>query len=669
MSGGSTGGVVRFSPTADDLDGADVTVVLDTTWMPPASTSAGRPGAPAPVAIAVRDVAERILAERDLLAETSAHLDRWAVASGVVDRLTIRDTSFWYYVRLRHWMWLQERILWASIADDIVRTHRPAEIVCSAGTDRALVDVLRLVCACRGVELRDETEPEPEPASAAEPAPHSPPGRRGDARRRDRRSRLRRIVASMIPPPLRARLRRRRADPRTARDQVIADRMACVEAMVAGLEAEPHGRLLVVHEHAMQRVDTSDGPRQMNPFLDPVVDRLRGTRLDPIVLDIRARLSDDAAWERCGAGRDPRSLPSDALAIGLPRTPSVGVVPQPDPAMTAWRDGLRVPVEVAGVDLGPLLAAEVAESASRWMPGMSRVIERIERFLRRIRPAAILLADEYHRQDWLAAAHTFGIPVAAIQHGMIYGRHNGYIHASRPATLRLTQRTYVFGRWERDLLRTASVYRDDEVMVGGSPRLDLIAPEPDVRARVRSDLGVADSDRLVVISGTWGALYRRFHYPIALARLVDRPLPRVHLVVKLHPGEPDDGPYRRTIEAVAAAGGFDPPPLTTVRSTDLYRLLAAADAHLGIHSTVLTEAVAVRTPNLIADGLAAADLLDYVASGVARSIRDGGALLEALEAGAKGALLEADARAFSEAHFEPGSATERIAADLLAWVS
>jgi hypothetical protein len=173
---------------------------------------------------------------------------------------------------------------------------------------------------------------------------------------------------------------------------------------------------------------------------------------------------------------------------------------------------------------------------------------------------------------------------------------------------------------------------------------------------------------MVVVSGTWGPIYRRFHYPITLAALVDRPLPDVHIVVKLHPGEPDDGPYRQVVEAAAAAGGFRPPPVTIVRSIDLYRLLAAADAHLGVNSTVLTEAVVVGTPNLLCDTLAAADLLGYVPAGVARVVHDGGDLLAALDEGSTQPADEAARRRFLDAHFEPGNASERIAGDLLAWL-
>jgi hypothetical protein len=673
---------LRFATSPQDHGGADLVVVLDTTWTPPPATPEGG----GPVLVALRDVAERVLASHDLIVETAVRLDQWAATSGVIERLTIRDTSFWFYVRLRHWSWLEERILWAGIADALIREHRPGRVICAPDADAPLVDVLRLLAVRHGFELDVELPPPPEPAAttaaAARPAavatrrPKRPGSRVPLIRSLGRRVRN----AVFGPPP---------PSPKALRQLELAARVARVRELVDALAAEPESRLLVVHEHARQRVDTPAGPRSMNPYLDPIVDRLRGTTLEPIVLDIRARAGTDADWERIGSGGEPRLMPADALAVAVPapprERPSSGPTgapspasPRPsaaepaptiDPALAAWRDGLACPVEAFGIDLGPLLAAEVVATASRFLPGMTASIERIQRFLERIRPAGVVLADEYHRQDWMAAARSAGIPVAAVQHGMIYPRHNGYIHAARPATLRLPQRTFVFGRWERDLLRTASVYRDDEVVVGGSPRLDLVRPEARDAAHLRRELGVAEGERLVVVSGTWGGIYRRFHYPIALAALVDRPLPGVHVVVKLHPGEPDEGPYRRIIEGAASARGFAPPRITTVQSIDLYRLLAAADAHLGIHSTVLTEAVVTRTPNLLADGLAGADLLGYVAAGVAVPIRHGGDLLAALEGSPSEVLRERDAAAFTAAHFEPGVASERIAADLMAWLA
>jgi hypothetical protein len=119
---------------------------------------------------------------------------------------------------------------------------------------------------------------------------------------------------------------------------------------------------------------------------------------------------------------------------------------------------------------------------------------------------------------------------------------------------------------------------------------------------------------------------------------------------------------------VAAARGFEAPPITVVRTVDLYRLLAAADAHLGISSTVLTEAVATRTPNLLADTFAGADLLGYLPARVALPVRTGADVLAALDATAAGAITEAAQRAFLDDHFEPGDASGRIASELLDWL-
>ena len=100
---------------------------------------------------------------------------------------------------------------------------------------------------------------------------------------------------------------------------------------------------------------------------------------------------------------------------------------------------------------------------------------------------------------------------------------------------------------------------------------------------------------------------------------------------------------------------------------DLYRLLRAADAHIGVQSTVLTEAVVTGTTNLLAATLAASDLLGYVEAGVAIPVRDGGDLLAALDAGPAAAAGPAARQAFLDDHFRPGSASQRIADDLLAW--
>lgn len=630
-------------------------VVTDTTATLPPDGPPGR--------ILVRDVAERILAERDLFAEAADLLDTWATGSGIAERMAVEGTSYWYYVRLGQWMWLVERLLDAAIIDALLRDVRPAGIEVDARVASGLVIAARAAATRNGLDFHasdaDDDIPiadadasdEPAATAAAPDAPvaAAPPPRS--------------FAARVVGRVARA-IGQRPVDEKARRRAVVADRLE-------RLSARP-GALLVVLAHARQRVETAGGARLVNPYLGPVADALRDTRLDPIGIETATRIQDDA-WDRIEA--DDRLLPGDAMRIAIQAEHRAMGTPPPEPgpadeAESTLRDvaSITTALSAGGVDLGPELVARILEQARRILPGKIRAYRQIRSLIRSVRPSGVLIADEYHRQEWLAAATSEGVPSAAVQHGLIYRWHNGYIHRDRPASLRLPDRTYVFGDWERRLLTTSSVYLEEEVKVGGSPRLDLVRREPADRDAIRTQLGVAADDRLLVLSATWGPLYRAYLYPIALARLFDRPLPGVHLVVKLHPSEHDEGPYRAVVEGVARAGGFAPPPITVVQDIDLYGLLAAADAHLGIHSTVLTEAVVTGTPNLIADHARNADLLGYVEAGVATPVRDGADVLRALDAPRDPAAAAAARQRFLDDHFEPGSASDRIAADLLAWL-
>lgn len=634
---------LRFQASATTEQPADTTtVVLDTTWTKPAGDRSGSD------LIGVREVAASILARRDLIAETFDRLDDWAEASRVVADLTIEGTSIWYGDRLQHWLWLLDACLWLAIVDELLAEHPGVRVIqCAPDSDVDLVEAARSIAQRDGLVFLDESAVRP----ASEPG--APTVAEATAR-----------TLPIAPSPARSLLGRLRA---RIRPSEPVRRRRAMSKRLHRLARERQPRLLAVLAHARQTVETPAGPRSMNAYLGPVIDRLRGTRLDPVEVDIRMDVADDAAWLQLGAAQSTRLLSRDVVAS----MPSVVGRADAQAAADAIAERLgagTTPLVVSGVDVGPALTARVAMRTRRTAFLAIHDIPRIRALLRHLRPAGILLADEYHRQDWMAAAAAEGVPTVALQHGVIYRWHNGYIHRTRPDELRLPDRTYVFGAWERALLTETSVYRPDEVVVGGSPRLDLVEVDAQARSSVRTALGVAPGDRLVVLSGTWGRFYRRFLYPIALAGLFAGPIPRLHLVVKLHPAERDDGPYRTVIENVARANGFASPPITSVQAIDLYRLLAAADRHLGIHSTLLTEAVVTGTPNLLASGLAASDLLGYVQAGVATPVTNAQQLAEALDLASEDAMRAEDRAAFMRDHFEPGAAGQRIADDLLSWL-
>ena len=618
-----------FCASAQDLPTEHIReqryVVTDESWTAPAGSDV----------LALRDLIVRAPVGRDLLAESMNRLDAWAEGTGVIEASTVDGLSAWYHRRLHLWRWLHERLAWLAILDLLLADASVDTIVVPAD-DTALAQMARLATVSRELEIRIE------PATTANRASTGPvPERRPDTDRRPI-ARLRRL-----PTRVHSAIRRARIDRRLAR-----------------LAAEPRRLLVLVSPGDRQLISTPDGPRHRNPFLDPVIDALAGSALDPIVLELGATTDGDD-WTRLSAPAAARTLPGELLATRFSRPGDIDARARVE-AAAARVKAISAPLLVGRVDLGPSVKDELIERL--------RDLPRMRRLLQRLHPAGILLVNEYGRPEWLVAADAEGIPSTAIQHGIIHRYHVGYLYPERPPQLLLPDATYVFGGYEARLLTGTSVYLPDEVVVAGSPRLDLVADtepgavgRPATREAVRRELGVADGNRLVVVSTTAAAVLTRFGVIPALGRLFDHPLPGVHLVIKLHPAETDGTRYERLIEGIAAARGRPAPPFTVVKAIDLYRLLAAADAHLGSYSTVLTEATVLGTPNLLAAADAGGDLLDYVAAGVARPVSDGADLLLALdEAGDPEGSDAATARAaFVLEHFRPGPAAPRIAADLV----
>jgi len=448
-----------------------------------------------------------------------------------------------------------------------------------------------------------------------------------------------------------------------------------IERRVRAVAASGPRKVLVLsHMGLRQAVSGRPDALPVDPNLGVVVDRLRS--MDRLAAIVGLGLDQRAAADRATLETDPLLLPASLLYTRW-RDPGV----EPEPALTGlaeWPESDRGrPLEVEGIDLGRALSEAIRSAASSEIPGALRQSSRIQRAISELRPGAILMTHEGIRTTWLVAAQRAGIPTFAVQHGILYPRHPGY-SGERQAGRVLPTRTFVYGPFERDTLVEYCGYLPEEVIVSGSPRLDLDraavghgdADDPvreADREAVRRDLGVAQPDRMLVVSTTFLPIVRDFHLVSMLARVIGGPLPGVHVVFKQHPGERDEGPYRRLLVGLARAGGYDPPSVTVVRDIDLYRVLRAADAHLGLQSTVLTDAVVVGVPNLIAVGQAAPDLLGYAAAGVARPVRDVADVRAALAS-----PVVADARtrrAFLERHFRPGDAGDRITAELVGWLA
>lgn len=624
-----------FVETRDAVGPADPwtdIVVLDTAWTP-------APGERADI-IPVRPVVRTVLDRVNLYEEAIARLDEWAEAAGLADRFMVSGVSWWFHARSFVRFDLHEMLLWCHVLAELTRPGR---------YDRMEMPAARefLVAAAMA-------------ATSSSPAPtvrtHGPRVMRRYGRpsqplglfARDRR------VAAMRRPVGRV-LRRvgLRAGP--------SHRMAMLNDRVATLAAEPSAVLAVVRAASFHVIGSDKHARRTDPYVTPVLDALAAAGHPVVSIGLGLNFRHDSDWDLVKS--DERLLPMSLVSqrTSLPDDDAVIAAE----VATRIAGTPEIPLEVEGYDLGPALRSMVADLGP-WFERQRHGMLWAEGIMLELRPSVLFTGWEGARTMWLGAARRLGIPSIAVQHGVIYPNSPDYYRPSHDGLVR-PDVTCVYGPYERDLLVHGGRYDPDAVVVTGSPRVDPDAARrpaaPDERDGVRRELGIEDGYRLLVISGARDPVGDEIHSVNMVARVLDGPLPGVHVVVKLHPEEKSGEHYEALLSGLARAGDYPATRVSVVRDIDLYRLLRAADAHLGQYSTVLTDAVLTGTPNMIAVGQAYSDIIGYVDAGVAvpvRSVDDVRAFMADPRPATPG-----DRARFVEQHYRRGDATSLIATAIL----
>jgi hypothetical protein len=634
---------VKFVPTANEAAsaGADRTVVLDTAWTP----LRDEPTA----AICLRPMFAVGVEGHDLLNEALTIVDGWAEAGGLAARLVAEDVTYWYRLREDLWQWVHERLLW-RYALAVLGSEEAFEAASAPAGETALLDVLRAL----GVSV--EVSVDPAAVVAAAPASGAASTAVGGGRSWRR----------FVPVPIRRAVRRfgSRTDTPTMLERRRWD--AFLEARLATLSTLDAPRIVVLTRPSrFQRIGADEG-RRSDPNLGAVIPALVDAGFEPI--KIGQGMHRDVDADRIAIEDDDRLVPAYFVQShwGAPED-KIRATAAVEGTLRGLNGLEAIPLVLDGLVMTEAFLDAIRTKLDRTVRTDILEKARVERLIRDLAPDAVLMTQEGHRTGWLAAAARAGVPSFALQHGVLYPTHPGYPDRRDPRLI-VPTRTFVFGEYERRVLE-AGAYRPGEVVVSGSPRLDLDTTANGAsdtadqdreaeRSTVRAELGVADGDRMLVVSTVHTPFVRRSHLAHMFEACLGGPLPDVHVVIKQHPGERDEGPYRELIRGLARAGGYAPPRISIVRDIDLYRLLRAADAHLGLHSTVLTDAVMTGTDNLIARVEASGDLLGYVAAGVARPVTRVADVRAALDHPQP--AHPAARRTFIEDHFRPGAASARI---------
>ena len=241
--------------------------------------------------------------------------------------------------------------------------------------------------------------------------------------------------AASFSPACRTGLRRRLQPivgtrPPITRKAIVAQRRAALEErMETLLAADDRSVLSIASARFFQVVRIGDRDRFADPHLALVLDRLASTGFAHVTVALATDERSDTAWAHLAA--DDRVVPRTTIASrwGLPDDHADRV----SGVAASIAEAADVPLDVVGCDLGPWLHGAVATHAGAWLEGQLRWSGWAERFMADLRPRALFIDHEGVRTLWMAAARRLGIPVIAVQHGII-NRHNmEYLHLGRRA--------------------------------------------------------------------------------------------------------------------------------------------------------------------------------------------------------------------------------------------
>ncbi len=194
------------------------------------------------------------------------------------------------------------------------------------------------------------------------------------------------------------------------------------------------------------------------------------------------------------------------------------------------------------------------------------------RLLKLISPRIIIVAVSYGKEDLIEAAKSLNIPVAELQHGVIYPMHFGYSFPGPNAT-KLTFPDYllVFG----DFWAEVADYPigKDRIVSVGYPYMEI---EKEKLVQVKSKNKI-----LIISQGGLGNSISSF--AVELSQLVGE---KYEILYKLHPRE-IEGWQKRYSELIDAN-------LTVIDTMDtsLYQLFSESCIQVGVSSTAIYEGLA-----------------------------------------------------------------------------
>ncbi len=337
---------------------------------------------------------------------------------------------------------------------------------------------------------------------------------------------------------------------------------------------------------------------------------------------------------------------------------------------------LRDSLAFHDVPIYNLVKDKLSFAFSRFMTEMITAVEMSREMIEKEKPGVIIVAGESpYDRALIATGRLNGIPVIGYQHGamhtanMFYNNDpcdispNGRVAAPYCP---IASKSTVDGQYARDILVERAKYAEQDVVVIGQPRYDILVRADEVfnKEEVFQKFNLSHAKKLIV----WTTYpieadeqvrqaYEREAYAVygALKRLGNE----VQLITKLHPGELGAPIHYRVARLVGVK------PIVTEYS--IYELLHACDIMITLGSTTAIEASILGKPIIVLDLSNNKKEIPYVNEGIALGAYSQDDLIASIESILYDSDIQAklgDARqrfVYKYAYLQDGQASQRFA--------
>jgi hypothetical protein len=256
-----------------------------------------------------------------------------------------------------------------------------------------------------------------------------------------------------------------------------------------------------------------------------------------------------------------------------------------------------------------------------FLPLAALYLDLSQRALKEESPNTLLLVDEYllYGRSLLFAAAEEKVPSLAIQHGVIFKFHPGYIYDQDEISQDgnpffpyspLPTKTALYGQFYERILIEHSAYPKSRLVVTGQPRYDVLRHANEIydKREFCQRYNLDSKTRIVlIVTQPFPVKKARTEFVIPTSQALDQ-IPNLQIVVKPHPSESSDF-YKELLTKQGIAATVLSPKSDTVEA------IFACDLFIAVNSTTIIEALILNKPVVVINLSNFPEVLPWVSDG------------------------------------------------------